>query len=189
MTTARRAARQRRAPRRDGEAGFTVLEAVLALAVTMTIALGAMQLFDASQRADRASAAMAEAAEAAEVALGRLGADLAIEEGVVEYETGPVSVRVTLTPLEAQFALLAPPAASESDGGEGGVSEDAFDQDAFDQEALDQEAFDAEALDDSSLLGGAPYAATALARHAEGPVARLETIVISPPQDEAGGDR
>lgn len=91
---------------RGGEAGFTVLEAVLALAITLGAALAAVEAFRASMQSGDAARSSATAMAAAEAALARIGSDLPVEPGGWESEVGGVRVRIALTPFEAEATPL-----------------------------------------------------------------------------------
>ena len=100
-----------RRARRGGEAGFTVLESALALAVVMGVALAALEVVRSVSKSGDAAKAHAETLAAAESAMARIGADLPARPGRWEIEDGGLSIRVDLTPFVARAQL--------DDGGRG----------------------------------------------------------------------
>lgn len=90
---------------RRGEGGFLVLEAAIALAVTLFVALAALLALEASRAASQSANARMAALEAAEAALARIGADLPAEPGVWESGDGDSETRVVIRPFEARAEL------------------------------------------------------------------------------------
>lgn len=98
--TARRCCGRRR------DAGFTVLEALIAFVILVGVMTGMMELARGSFAVANSAARAQETVLAARSALARVGRDIELEAGVAEISDGAVRIIVQITPI-ARDALSA----------------------------------------------------------------------------------
>lgn len=116
-----------KAAARTGEAGFTVLESLVAFVILVGLTAAMMQLAQGSFGVSGRAAQLRDATEIAQGALARLGVDIPVEAGEVSYREGPVSVTIAMSPYEPNRpqifvgeskAMLAEVAATHDAGGQ-----------------------------------------------------------------------
>ena len=142
-----------------------MLEAALALAVTLGVALSAVEILRASAAASETARRQTAALAAAESALARIGADLPAEPGRWELRSGSAVVRVELTSFDARAE------AAEIAGGLGADLRDRRDPDD----------------ENRRPLRGRPLLAIAVAeidREGRPARARLSRVVIGPLEED-----
>ena len=79
-----------------GEAGFTILEVLMAFAIVSALMASLLTLYSATGRTAARAEAGAVALEAARSALERMGPEYPLEEGVRDLTDGPAEITVTV---------------------------------------------------------------------------------------------